>query len=125
MLLDLVDPGPLLEGEELLGHRLLLLWGLGRLHKGVVRHEGKWKHRVGSKTEAFNEDALRTAGNLKKSDLVKNRKGKVVSANQQKAARANFHYISEWTDATKEAREHLKLSGFAPLQEWAVLFFII
>lgn len=40
--------------------------------------------RIGSKAEVFHGAAVHTAGNLKKSDLVKNKHGRIVSRRQQK-----------------------------------------
>lgn len=46
--------------------------------------------KVGSKLEVWNRVAEKTAGGLKIVDLVKNKRGKIVSKKQSESAKKNF-----------------------------------
>jgi hypothetical protein len=56
----------------------------------LLSGEGLSVRKVGSKRDVFLGFASRTAGGLHKSDLVKNKRGKIVSLKQQAAGRASF-----------------------------------
>merc|ERR1719288_23457 len=69
-----------------------------------------------SKSSVFRGTKAKTSGGLKKSDLKKNKAGKVVSVKASNAAkrRKGFKKISAWGAATKAARKALGVKGFVP-----------
>jgi len=48
----------------------------------------KWPELFGSRTQVMNGTAYKTAGGLKKSDLLMNKWGRIVSAKKYKTAKA-------------------------------------
>merc|ERR1719499_1655048 len=67
-----------------------------------------------SKVSVFKGYKVKTVGGLKKSDLKKNKRGKVVSAKASAAAKKGkgFKKISAWGAAFKAARKALGIKGF-------------
>jgi len=69
------------------------------------------------KLVVFRGNKEKTSGGLKKSDLIKNRRGRIVS--RKMSARATkskgFNKISKWGAAVKKARDALKIKGFCPV----------
>merc|ERR1712129_15465 len=67
-----------------------------------------------AKSSVFRGSKQKTSGGLKKSDLKKNKAGKVVSAKASAAAkkRGSFKKIAAWGAATKAARKALGIKGF-------------
>merc|ERR1712083_282700 len=55
---------------------------------------------------------VKTASGLKKSDLKKNKRGKIVTHKSSAAGRKNYKNISGWVSATRQARKELKIKGF-------------
>ena len=55
-----------------------------------------------------------TIGRLTKTELVKNRTGKVVSKKKSESAKKGNHFGS-WSDAVKKARKALGITGFCPV----------
>merc|ERR1719152_201898 len=68
------------------------------------------------KSSVFRGTKVKTVGGLKKSDLKKNKSGKVVSKKQSDAAKKGkgFKKIAKWAAATKAARAKLGLKKFVP-----------
>merc|ERR1719335_926425 len=54
----------------------------------------------------------KTVGGLKKSDLMKNKNGKVVSRKQHARGVKAYAKIRGWTNAVKQARKALGIKGF-------------
>lgn len=46
----------------------------------------KWKQLFGSREQVYNQTAYKTPGQLRKSDLIMNRHGRIVSAKKHKTA---------------------------------------
>merc|ERR1719350_1020957 len=71
----------------------------------------------GAKARVFRGSKEKTGGGLKKSDLIKNKSGKVVSkaASQRAKNSKNGKKIAAWGKATKEARKALGIKGFVPV----------
>lgn len=67
--------------------------------------------------KAENEKEVRTKTGLKKSQLMKNKRGKVVTKRQNSAGKKNL-----WAQAVKQAREDLKLKEFQPLTKDSELY---
>merc|ERR1719420_2582090 len=69
------------------------------------------------KSAVFRGTKLRTSGGLKKNDLRRNKRGKVVSvkaSNRSKNSKAG-KVIARWGAATKQARKALGIKGFCPV----------
>ena len=45
---------------------------------------------IGSRSQVWNGTALKTSGGLKKGDLIKNKRGRIVSRKRQEAGRRAF-----------------------------------
>merc|ERR1712007_120296 len=67
----------------------------------------------GALARVFSGKKAKTVGGLKKSDLVKNKAGKVVSKKRSLLGKKNGH-IKKWTAAVAKARKALGLKGFCP-----------
>merc|ERR1712118_493562 len=65
----------------------------------------------------------KTAGGLKKSDLMKNKDGKIVSKKMSAAAKKRFaSTVGPWMKAVKKARAALKLKGFVAIKKGSPLY---
>merc|ERR1719335_1160183 len=67
------------------------------------------------KSSVFKGTKVKTSGGLKKSDLTKNKNGKIVSKKSSAAGKKAFKNISKWANATKQARKALGIKGFTPI----------
>merc|ERR1712241_958060 len=67
-----------------------------------------------AKALVFNGRKEKTVGGMTKSNLVKNRFGKIVSKKASERAKKNFASsgLKAWCDAVKAARKALNLTGF-------------
>merc|ERR1712066_858934 len=70
-----------------------------------------------AKSLVFRGNRVKTSGGLKKTDLKKNKNGKVVSIAMSNAGKKSFRHISGWIAATKKARAELKITGFQALKK--------
>merc|ERR1719454_1753359 len=65
----------------------------------------------------------KTSGGLKKSDLMKNKNGKIVSKKQSANAKRRFaSTVGPWMKAVKKARAALKLKGFVAIKKGSPLY---
>ena len=83
--------------------------------KGMRRRAMKVKI-TGKKYSVFSGKKVKTVGGLKKSDLKKNKAGKVVSKALSEKAKKSKGYkkIIAWSTAFKAARKALGIKGFCP-----------
>merc|ERR1712014_346683 len=58
---------------------------------------------------------LKTQGGLKADDLMKNKRGKVVSKRQSASGKRRFSNIESWVEATMAARKALHVTGFCAI----------
>merc|ERR1712066_539044 len=67
-----------------------------------------------AKSSVFRGTKEKTSGGLKKSDLTKNKRGKVVSKKQSDRGKKAYakYGLSKWTAAVKKARSALGVKGF-------------
>ena len=84
--------------------------GIVSIHRNyIVNRKGKR-----AKSSVWNGKKEKTVGGMTKSNLVKNKSGRVVS--KAASARAKKAYASSgikaWADAVKAARKALNLTGF-------------
>merc|ERR1711929_68555 len=70
-----------------------------------------------AKRHAFFGKIDKTQSGLKKTDLVKNKSGKIVSKKMSQRAKA-----SPWLAAVKKARSALKIKGFCAIKKGTPLY---
>merc|ERR1712066_504791 len=69
-----------------------------------------------AKSSVFSGSKVKTSGGLKKSDLKKNKRGKVVSAKASAAGKKRFQKsLSKWHGACEKARKALGVKGFVAI----------
>lgn len=68
-----------------------------------------------ARASVFRGGKNRTASGLKKGDLKKNKRGKIVTHKSAAAGKKAFKNISKWHAATQKARKELKIKGFCPI----------
>merc|ERR1712055_1089067 len=68
----------------------------------------------GAKARVFNGSKASTVGGLKKSDLVRNKDGKVVSKKSSIRAKKAYQKngLGKWTKAVQAAKKSLGIKGF-------------
>jgi hypothetical protein len=73
--------------------------------------------KIGKKAAVFAGTKVKTVGGLSKSDLIRNKAGKVVSKKASAATKKGKGYkkIMKWSAATKAARKSLGIKGFCPV----------
>merc|ERR1719490_699751 len=59
----------------------------------------------------------KTATGLKKSDLIKSKKGKIVSKKSSAAGKKAYARIKGWTIAVQKAKKELGLKGFIAIKK--------
>merc|ERR1711904_266662 len=80
--------------------------------------KGKFKNAL-----VFRGSKQKTSGGLKKSDLIKNANGKIVSKKASAVAKKRFgSTLKKWTDAVKAARKSLGLKGFVAVKKGTPLY---
>merc|ERR1711915_1154506 len=67
-----------------------------------------------AKSSVFRGTKTKTSGGLKKSDLTRNKSGKIVSKRASEAAKKNYRKngIAKFTKAVQAARKALGIKGF-------------
>merc|ERR1712112_748207 len=70
-----------------------------------------------AKSSVFRGTKQKTSGGLKKSDLVRNKRGKVVSRKASERAKKAYAKsgLAKFANATKAARKALGIKGFCPI----------
>merc|ERR1719343_1908287 len=91
--------------------------GAMKMASKMMRRMAKKKSIVGKKRSVFSGTKVKTVGGLKKSDLIKNKRGKVVSkkASFRSKNSKNGKKIAAWGNAVKAARKALGIKGFLPV----------
>merc|ERR1711982_157719 len=71
----------------------------------------------GAKARVFKGTKAKTTSGLQKKDLVKNKRGKVVSRKQSEASKKKFRKngLEKFANAVKSARKALGIRGFVPI----------
>merc|ERR1712064_32626 len=104
--------------------------GYEEIHEGHEGHEGQEERHEGNEKESYEEkrhrqgqtgEVFRVPRNeeqdlrgLEKSDLIKNKAGKIVSKKASIAAKKNFakNGLGKWTKAVNAARKAMGIKGF-------------
>merc|ERR1719323_2613411 len=92
--------------------------------KKVVRRRRKArKSVVGSKRQVFNGTRERTSGYLKKANVFKNKRGKIVSKKANAHGKRMYKRgLQKWTTAFMKARKPLNVKGFKPCKKGTALY---
>jgi len=75
-----------------------------------------------SKAVVFRGNKDKTVGGLKKTDLVMNKRGKIVSKKASAQGKRRFSYIKGWLAAVQKARKALKVTGFVAIKRGTPLY---
>ena len=75
-----------------------------------------------SRAVVFRGNKERTTGGLKKTDLMKNKRGKIVSRKQNARGKKSYAAIKGWTMAVQKARKLLKVKGFVAVRKGTPLY---
>merc|ERR1719181_416635 len=76
-----------------------------------------------AKVSVFLGGKEKTIGGLKKTDLVKNSQGKIVSKKSSAAAKKRYSStIKGWIEAVAKARKELGVKGFVPIKKGSALY---
>ena len=70
----------------------------------------------------FNGDKLKTWSGMKKSDLVKNKVGRIVSKKASANGKKAYGRIKGWTTAVQKARKALGVKGFQAVKKGTPLY---
>ena len=93
------------------------------MKKKAAKKSRKMKKRVSkvarnkrAKNTVFRGNKERTVGGLRKSDLIKNKRGKVVSKRQsERQSKRSGKRFTKWGNAVVKARKSLAIKGFCPV----------
>merc|ERR1712018_748628 len=69
----------------------------------------------GAKARVFRGTKVRTSGGLKKSALIKNEHGRVVSKKAHAHGKKAYRNVAKFANAVKAARKSLGIKGFVPI----------
>ena len=88
--------------------------GMKRMKAMKVSKIAKGKR---SKSSVFRGSKERTSGGLKRGDLMKNKRGKVVSKKASALAKQRFQKngLAKWAAAVQKARRSLNVKGFCAI----------
>merc|ERR1712159_277361 len=75
-----------------------------------------------AKMVVFRGTKAKTGSGLKKSDLMKNKNGKIVSRKQSANGKKAYTHIKGWTVAVTKARKFLGLKGFIAVKKGSALY---
>merc|ERR1712048_1238866 len=89
----------------------------------VVKRRKARKSIRGTRAQVFRGTRMKvkTTGHVK-SDLMKNKRGKIVSKAAHKSGRKSYANIKSWTMAFSQARKNLKVKGFMPCKKGSKLY---
>merc|ERR1712072_340088 len=90
------------------------------MKKKVVSKIAKGKR---GRVQVFKGSNEKTYTGLKKTDLIKNKRGRIVSKKQSILGKKNFSKtIGAWAQACKKARLALKIKGFVAIKKGSPLY---
>merc|ERR1739847_206705 len=75
-----------------------------------------------AKSVVFRGTKAKTVGGLTKSDLVENKRGKIVSKKSLAAGKKAYANIKGWTTAVQKARKALGVKGFVAVKKGSPLY---
>merc|ERR1711964_675440 len=74
------------------------------------------------KSSVFRGTKEKTASGLKKSDLMRNKRGKVVSKKHHATGGKRYSNIKGWIAAVQKARSQLGIKGFCAIKKGTALY---
>ena len=89
------------------------------MKKKVVSKIAKGKM---AKSVVFRGSKAKTASGLTKGDLIKNKRGKIVSKKSVAHGKKQFANIKAWTMAVQKARKALGVKGFVAIKKGSALY---
>merc|ERR1719163_2784229 len=93
--------------------------GMKAMKAKTISKIAKGKH---GKASVFLGNKEKTVGGLKKSDLTKNKVGKIVSKKSSAAGKKAYKFIKSWTVAVQKARKELGVKGFVAVKKGSALY---
>merc|ERR1719486_260338 len=75
-----------------------------------------------AKSVVFRGTKAKTASGLTKSDLVVNKRGKIVTKKQVAVGKKAYANIKGWTTAVQKARKALGVKGFVAIKKGSALY---
>merc|ERR1719214_235575 len=75
-----------------------------------------------AKSVVFRGTKAKTSSGLTKGDLVKNKRGKIVTKKQVAAGKQAYANIKGWTTAVQKARKVLGIKGFVAIKKGSDLY---
>merc|ERR1719327_1088120 len=75
-----------------------------------------------ARASVFRGTKEKTYTGLKKSDLMKNKSGKIVTKKQHAAGKKAFKLIKGWLDACQKAKKELGVKGFVPIKKGSAIY---
>merc|ERR1719240_2360390 len=75
-----------------------------------------------ARSVVFRGSKEKTQSGLKKSDLMKNKRGRIVSKKAHASAKKRFSNVSGWVKAVQQARKALGVKGFAAIKKGSPLY---
>merc|ERR1711934_428861 len=70
----------------------------------------------------FSGTKEKTSTGLKKSDLIRNKSGKIVSKKASAAGKKRYAFIKGWTVAVQKAKKELGVQGFVAIKKGSALY---
>merc|ERR1719199_1852297 len=77
---------------------------------------------IRAKVVVFRGTKEKTAGGMTKSDLIKNKAGRIVSKKQSANGKKAYANIKGWTVAVQKARKALGVKGFIAVKKGTPLY---
>merc|ERR1712124_24738 len=93
--------------------------GMKAMKKKVVSKIAKGKF---AKSLVFRGSKVKTRSGLSKTELTKNKFGKIVSKKSMAHGKKNYTFIKSWGLAVQKARKTLGLKGFVPIKKGSALY---
>ncbi|CAE8620871.1 unnamed protein product [Polarella glacialis] len=75
-----------------------------------------------AKNVVFKGNKEKTKGGLKKSDLMKNKTGRIVTRKQHAKGKKAYKNVSGWIAAVQKARKDLGVKGFVAIKKGTALY---
>merc|ERR1711907_443518 len=75
-----------------------------------------------ARSVVFRGTKSKTYTGLTKSDLIKNKRGKIVTKKSMAAGKKNYANIKGWTVACQKARKALGVKGFVAIKKGSALY---
>merc|ERR1719361_416666 len=85
------------------------------MRKKKAKRVSKVARGRGAKARVFRGAKVRTSGGLRKSSLIKNKHGKVVSKKAHAHGKKAYKNVAKFANAVKAARKALGIKGFVPI----------